>query len=129
MSGIRIHFLSALFLVLAAPQILFAQFNTIYWIPPDNAPFWIDSDTQMNVLPGGMVGGSFFSGQSDGSSTNMEINVSGGSIGDNMRAYAGTTINLTGGDIGDWFQSGDTFDVTDVVVNIDGGTLGDDARV
>ena len=67
----------------------------------------IGSDTQLNLGDGGAVGTSFDAGASDGTSTNVEVNISGGSAGDNFSAYSGSTVNLSGGTVGDRFGAFD----------------------
>ncbi|MCO6045614.1 hypothetical protein NG895_17085 [Aeoliella sp. ICT_H6.2] len=104
------------------------QFNTVINLPPDLAPTSIDSDTQLNVLDGGVLPSSsssgFQAGRSDGTSTNVEVNVLGGTVGDQFTANSGSEVNIVGGIVGRGFgaRSGST-------VNIDGGTVGSGAYI
>ena len=71
--------------------------------------------TQVNVLPGGTIGG-------DDTTTaigeGIEINVNGGSIGNNFGALFGVEVNISSGTIGDNFQ------LLFSEVNISGGSIG-----
>ena len=85
------------------------------------------SDTTLNVLPGGSVGKRFNAGAVDGSSTNVEMNISGGTVGLNasffsdyaFNAYAGSVVNISGGEVG--IGSNANFGSE---VNISGGKIG-----
>ena len=72
---------------------------------------------QVNVLPGGTIGG-------DGGDITtaigegIEINVNGGSIGNNFGALFGVEVNISSGTIGDNFQ------LLFSEVNISGGSIG-----
>ncbi len=96
-----------------------ANFATVINAPPtvigDDES--IGSDTQLNVSLGGEVGTGFAAGAQDGSSTNVEVNLSGGSLGGSFNAYAGSTLNVSGGTIALDFtaHAGST-------VNLAGGT-------
>ncbi len=57
----------------------------------------IESDTQVNIRDGGLLSGE--SGNEDGTSSNIELNVYGGQLNSNFDAWSGTTINLLGGRI------------------------------
>src|SRR5690606_34943106 len=70
--------------------VLQAQFSTVIDVPPsimgdDQA---IGSDTQLNVFAGGEVGSNFHAGAEDFSSTNVQVNVLGGTVGGGFVAYA-----------------------------------------
>lgn len=78
----------------------------------------IGSDTTLNVLDRGSVGFSFDAGLSDRSSTNVVVNISGGRVGDEFRAYSGSTVEIDGG-----LVSGLTA-YTGATVNVRGGTVG-----
>ncbi len=93
-----------------------AQFANVINLPPDLVSSPIASDTQVNVLPTGSLGSNFRGfqiGESDGSSTNIEINVLGGAIGDVLYVHAGATMNVYDGVIGEMLQafSGSTINV------------------
>jgi len=99
---------------------LFAQFGTVINIPPEADPGVIQSDVQLNLLPFGTLGSNFDAGEFNGTSTNVEVNVTGGSIGDFFTANRGSTVNVNGGLIGDFFNARIGSDV-----NINSGTIGD----
>ena len=80
-----------------------AQFTTILNIPPDpdiGNDQGIGSDTQLNLFDGGTIGVRFDAGALDGTSTNIEVNISGGLVGDGFRAFDGSTVNISGGGVG-----------------------------
>ena len=88
----------------------------------------IDSDVQLNLLSGGSIGESFNAGSDDGSSTNVELNVFGGTVGPSLTANAGSTVNVFGGVLGsDNFQlNGAFFASAGSTVNVfDGRFLGE----
>ncbi len=78
----------------------FGQFTTILNVPPNPAPSFLASNTQVNVLPGGVVGDDLLVGASDGSKTNVEFNLLGGQIGWRLRVQEGGTANISGGSNG-----------------------------
>src|SRR5690606_2751713 len=101
-----------------AMQQSLGQFTTVIDVPPQPNKgdfFSIGSDMQLNLGDGGAIGSNFRAGVSDGSSTNIEVNVTGGTIGQNFRAYAGTTVNMSGGEVDDDFL------VEGAVLNLTGG--------
>ena len=100
-------------------QLAGQPFTTIYNIPPDTAPASIDSDTQLNLSAGGVIGDSFNSGYPGGSSRNMEVNISGGVVGYSFRAYGDTVMNISGGLINAGFTLAHSS-----VINFSGGTMG-----
>lgn len=77
-----------------------AQFTTIINVPSDTAPSEIGSNTQLNLSTGGSLATWFTAGASDGTSTNIEVNISGGNTDRYFNAYNGSIINLTAGSIG-----------------------------
>lgn len=97
------------------------QFDTVLNIPPDpdigNGES-IGSNTQVNLHDGGAIGASFDAGASDGSSTDVQVNVEGGEVGQGFQAFAGSEVNISGGMVGLGFSA------TDSVVNISGGSVG-----
>ena len=135
---IRLFMLKMVFLVATQSN---AQFSTVHNLPPDpdfGANFTIYSDTQLNLSTGGVVGEHFHSGDFNGTSTNIEINmtggeiqdffeafhgttahISGGLVGQELLAYDGSTINISGGSIGQEMQALDGS-----IINISGGTVG-----
>ena len=94
--------------------VLSAQFNTVINIPPESDPGTIQSDVQLNLLPFGTLGSNFDAGEFNGTSTNVEVNITGGSIGDFFTANRGSTVNVNGGLIGDFLTlaSGQTSTLT-----------------
>jgi hypothetical protein len=81
-------------------------YTTVINVPPDIAPAWIDSDTLLNLADGGIIEDyGFDAGAADGSSTNVGVNITGGSIGQGFDAYAGSTVNQSGGSIDWWFRA------------------------
>jgi hypothetical protein len=116
-----------------------AQFTTVTNVPPNiGASKSIGSDTQVNLFTNGSIGNSFNAGDSNGSSTNIEVNIFGGTVGTDFDAYNGSTINISGGTIGTEFEAysgstviitagtiGNSFDaLSGSTVFISGGTLG-----
>ncbi len=97
------------------------DFSTIINVPPGAAPNSIGSDTQLNLFDLGNIPNDFTAGATDGSSTNVEVNIEGGTVGDHFYAYAGSTVNVSGGNISHrfWPQAGST-------ANITGGSFGPD---
>ncbi|QEG33139.1 hypothetical protein [Bythopirellula goksoeyrii] len=96
-----------------------AEFDTIINAPPDTVPTSIDSNTQLNLSEGGAIGSLFHAGHFHGTSTNVEVNIMGGTVDDYLRAYNGSTVNISGGSVGNHFES-----YAGSVVNITGGTVG-----
>jgi hypothetical protein len=113
--------LRALFctLLLHSNQSAWTQFTTIIDAPPQAVPASIGSDTQLNLFSGGVTPAVFAAGASNGTSTNVEVNVLGGSVFSNSSAYGGSTINLSSGAIGQVFTAH-----SNSVLNISGGTVG-----
>jgi hypothetical protein len=96
-----------------------SQFATVINVPPDIAPSSIGSNTQLNLFDGGSISTFFDAGTPGGDSTNIEVNIVGGSVGDFFDANRGSTVNVSGGSVATAFDanSGST-------VNISGGTIG-----
>lgn len=97
------------------------DFTTIINVPPQAAPSSIGSNTQLNLAAGGSLPANFLVGDPNGSSTNIEVNITGGTVGNRFTPFAGSTINVSGGNIGArfWPHDGST-------ANITGGTFGRD---
>jgi hypothetical protein len=125
----------------------YGQFTTIYNIPPNpniGDGQSIGSDTQVNLFDGGEIGESFRAGVPRVGNMNMEVNIFGGSVGDDFdthvgsvvnivggsvnghgfNAYRGSTVNISGGSVGDHFRAH-----VGSVVNISGGSVGGDFAV
>ena len=128
--NLRVNLL-AVFVLSICSNYALAQFDTVINLPenPDSANpsgflgnsignnSGIFSNTQLNVSDDGSVGFNFDAG--DASSTNIEVNISGGEVGSTFDALTGSTVNISGGTVGNNFdaESGST-------VNITGGTFG-----
>jgi len=80
-----------------ATQKGFGQFSTVINVPPDVAPSWIDSGTQLNLSAGGTLDKFFWVGNGS------EANISGGSVGLRFEVDNGSTANISGGSFGDSF--------------------------
>jgi hypothetical protein len=71
-----------------------------------------------------MVGERFNAGHENGNSFDVEVNISGGTVGSGFVAHSGSTVNISGGTVGANFQAGHFNGTsTDVEVNITGGTV------
>lgn len=83
-----------------------------------------DSNTQINVFDGGQVGVGVRIGLDADTSTNVELNVSGGTIDDALTLNAGSNATITGGDFGEgfWVRNFASADIS-------GGTFGTGFRV
>ncbi len=92
------------------------RFTTVINVPPDVAPESIGSGTQLNLMDGGVLPGLVQAGSPDGTSQNVELNISGGDAG-LLDVYAGATLNMSGGTIGDFIA------YEGATVNISGGTI------
>ncbi|MEM9295905.1 MAG: PEP-CTERM sorting domain-containing protein [Planctomycetota bacterium] len=57
----------------------------------------VGSDTQVNLFDGGLIEPGFEAGAFGGSTTNIEVNVFAGVVGDGFRASQGATVNVLGG--------------------------------
>ena len=97
-----------------------SNFETIINAPPESIEDGtvIASDTQLNLATGGTVGSQVQIGDRLGGSTNVELNVSGGTIGRFLRINNNAIFNVSGGTIegNGAAESGST-------VNISGGTF------
>ena len=115
--AVSLIFFCALSSVCAQP------FSTILNIPPDpdiGDSQSIASDTQLNLSAGGSIGAQFDAGASNGTSSNIEVNITGGTVGDDFGARSSSTVNITGGTVGTSFRA-----FSGSVVNISGGAVGD----
>ncbi|QDT74552.1 cupredoxin domain-containing protein [Lacipirellula limnantheis] len=98
----RIFFVALFVLASVENNIGRAQFATVINIPSASLPDILGSNTQVNLAAGGVIESSvsglpYHLGQSDGSSTNIEFNVSGGTMRGTALAFAGTTVHVGGG--------------------------------
>ena len=130
--NVRVNLL-AIFVLSICSTCAHAQFDTVINLPenpdsPNPSGFsgnsigndsGIPSDTQLNVSDGGLIGLRFDAGAEDVPNTNVEVNISGGTVGSGFDAFSGSTVNISGGEVGGFFdaESGST-------VNISGGTVG-----
>jgi len=78
MKSFLIRSLFCLCLLAVSRQESVAQFTTVIDVPPDLPPSQIASDTQPNLEDGGTIANGFSAGNSSGTSTNVEINITGG---------------------------------------------------
>jgi hypothetical protein len=109
---------SVLAAIVASANVCRAQFTTVINAPPDAAPTSIGSDTQLNVLAGGVLADGFNAGLADGTTTNAEVNISGGIVGAFFNANPGSDVSITGGNVGVGFDA-----LGGSRVRIDGGTI------
>ena len=93
-------------------------FDRVLNTPPTTIgnDFLIGANTQLNVTDGGAVGSRGEAGSYN--NTNVEVNVSGGSIGNFFEANSGSTVNISGGVIGTGFEA-----MPGSTVNISGGSI------
>ena len=108
--NVRVNLL-AIFLLSICSTCAHAQFNTVINLPenpdsPNPSGFsgnsignnsGISSNTQLNVSDGGSIGFQFGAGARDVPSTNVEVNISGGTILTGFEANSGSTVNISGG--------------------------------
>jgi hypothetical protein len=95
------------------------QFSKIVNVPPNPAPEYIDSNTQVNVLTGGVLPQFVQSGYVTGTARNIEVNVMGGTVGQGFEAYGGTVMNVSAGIVRENMDA-----IGSSVVNISGGSVG-----
>ena len=70
----------------------------------------LNSNSQLNIFEGGSIfsgffTGVFFAGPSDGTGSNIEVNISGGSVGTDFNAFSGSTVNISSGNVDDDFRA------------------------
>lgn len=91
---------------------------------------FIGSQTQLNVFDGGSIGEQFnfnayLNNQLNDSTSDIEVNITGGTVGHQFMALSGTTVNISGGATSGVFLAGSySGQSTDVAVNITGGSVG-----
>ena len=121
-----------------ANELVGQPFSSIISVPPEQAPGEIGGDTQLNLFDGGVIDPGFNAGNRAGTSVNVQVNISGGSVGDDFRANGGSRISISGGNVGDNFVTefaavdiaGGVFGKTFIAdrgarVNLSGGTISD----
>ena len=109
-------------LTFVSTQVVFGQL--VINIPPDpNIPEngAIGSHTTLNLFATGMIGNSFDAGASNGTSTDVEVNIMSGTVGEAFAANGGSEVNVSGGFVGDDFAAN-----ANSIVNISGGSVGND---
>ena len=80
----------------------------------------VASDSQLNLFDDGQIVGRFSAGPTNGSGSNIEFNIFGGSVRDVFFAYSGSTVNISSGTIGNGL------DVYSGTVTMSAGAIGDD---
>ena len=79
------------------------SFTTVYNVPPDDVPYDIGSDTQLNLLEGGTISHHIYLGADSVPNSNIEMNFLGGTLGSTLYCYEGSTVNFYGGNMNGWF--------------------------
>lgn len=97
-------------------------FTTVINVPPDVSPVTIGSDTQLNLFDGGSIPDLFEAGAPGVVSTDVEVNIHGGTVGAVFNTYAGSTINMNAGTAGAVFTAN-----KGSVINLAGGIIGERA--
>lgn len=81
-------------------------FTTVINLPPDPLPDFIASDTQVNISAGGTLPDDYIAGAADGSTSNVEVNVDGGALGEGITIPYGSTLNMQDGKTGGFLVIG-----------------------
>lgn len=135
---------AAVFLLIVAGSPALGQsdpgnFATVINVPPTPAPTGIGSNTQLNLYAGGALGNSFGAGNSliSNPSTNVEVNIYGGTVGESFRANSNSVVNILGGTVGQYMRLirsqvnlrggtmlNETYVELDSLMSISGGTAG-----
>lgn len=85
----------------------------------------IGSQTQLNVYDGGSLGERFQAGSDIYFNFDTQVNIYGGTVGDDFRANSGSEVNIYGGTVGLRLVAGEVGgDGDTAVVNIAGGMVG-----
>jgi hypothetical protein len=108
-------------------------FNVIDISSPETSfgdNYFVGSQTQLNLSEGGSIGErfnfhTFMNNELNDNNFDVEVNITGGTVGNQFMALGGTTVNISGGTIeGPTFLAGSfTGESTDVEVNMSGGTM------
>ena len=93
------RFALLIFLAVSLSSTARGQFDTIINVPSDEAPEDIGSNTQLNLFDSGSLPRSFDADDESGASSNIEVNISGGTVGSNFNANGGSTVNIDGGTV------------------------------
>jgi hypothetical protein len=99
-----------------------AQFPVVIDIPPqpDIGDHGVmGSGTQLNLNAAGKIGLSFDVGAPNIMNTNLELNVKGGTVGNELQANPGSVTNISAGVVGNQLSA-----FTGSTVNISGGRVG-----
>jgi hypothetical protein len=107
--------------MIAFPTLAWGQFNHIITVPPDPLPTSLSNSTQLNLIDFGVIPQQYNVGQADGSNSDIEVNIHGGTVNYLFRAYHGAVVNVTGGSIDRQFYAYDGS-----TVNISGGMIGEE---
>ena len=108
-------------------------FNVINVDSPETSlgdNFFIGSQTQLNVSEGGSIGSgfnfhAFMTNQLNDRNVDVEMNITGGTVGHQFMALSNTTVNISGGTVEGIFIAGDyNGQGSNVKVNITGGSVG-----
>ena len=99
--------------------VAYGQFATVLNVPPDEAPAAIGSNTQLNLFVGGSLEVGFEVGAPNGTSTNAELNVVGGTVGEFLGIHGGSTMNVFAGTVGQFVDAN-----FGSQVHVFGGTVG-----
>ena len=105
------------------------QFEQVINLPVDPVPFFVESNTQLNVFDLGEIPDFFNFGDIFGNRVNIEVNLfEGGFAGNNLLVEGAVTVNVDGGDIGANFDAGSVgslfFEETPVVNLLSGSISG-----
>lgn len=65
----------------------------------------LGSDSQLNLLDGSEILFGFEAGPFTQPGSNVEVNITGGTVGGFFTASSGTTVNISGGSVGDHFEA------------------------
>ena len=89
----------ALFIV-PGTRLAWAGFSTVINVPPDPAPAFVSSNTQLNVGIAGTIADNFEAGAPDAENRDIEININGGIVGTGFNVNAGSVANILAGKVG-----------------------------
>jgi hypothetical protein len=96
-----------------------AQFTTIINVPPDALPDQIESNTQINVLPGGEIPDWYAFPTPSLDVMDFEVNVDGGVVGSGVQVPERSVTHIRSGEVGPQFRA-----ESESIVSIYGGILG-----
>lgn len=93
-----------------------ANFTTVINVPPDVAPSFIGSSTQLNIASPAVIEGTLQAGERNGTNSDVEVNISGGTI--RYLETFGSTINVSGGLVDQILSPRQS------ILNVSGGAVG-----